>query len=73
MDKDPTEKLKIKENKNITSVNATQSDIKLDKLVGDFKPGYLYGIVKTHKPRNKMRSIISQITYPTYKLAKKLN
>ena len=48
MDKDPNEKLKIKANKIITSVNDAQSDIKLDKLVKGFKPGYLYSTVKKH-------------------------
>ena len=34
--------------------------------------GYCYGTVKTHKPGNKLRPIISQIPAPTYKVAKKL-
>ena len=71
--KDPTEKLKTKANKLITSVNAAQNNIKLEKVIGNFNPGYLYGTIKTHKPGNKIRPIISQITSPTYKLAKKLH
>ena len=34
--------------------------------------GYCYGTVKTHKPGNKLRPIISQIPTPTYNIAKKL-
>ena len=42
-------------------------------IVGDFSPGYAYGTVKTHKPDNPLRPIISQVNTPTYKLAKRLN
>ena len=34
--------------------------------------GYCYGTVKTQKPGNKLRPIISQIPTPTYNIAKKL-
>ncbi|XP_076041904.1 uncharacterized protein LOC143025781 [Oratosquilla oratoria] len=34
--------------------------------------GYCYGNVKTHKPGNKLRPIISQIPSPTYNIAKQL-
>ncbi len=34
--------------------------------------GYCYGTVKTHKPGNKVRPIISRIPTPTYNIAKKL-
>ncbi|XP_050710737.1 uncharacterized protein LOC126995291 [Eriocheir sinensis] len=34
--------------------------------------GYCYGNVKTHKPGNKLRPIISQIPTPTYNIAKRL-
>ncbi|XP_076033080.1 uncharacterized protein LOC143020534 [Oratosquilla oratoria] len=43
------------------------------KVIGDFKPGYCYGTVKTHKPGNPLRPIIAQVTTPTYHVAKKLN
>ena len=73
IEKDPTENLKKKANKIISTNNAAQGNIKLDKIKGEFKPGYLYGTVKTHKENYPLRPIISQITTPTYKLAKKLN
>ena len=41
--------------------------------MGDYQPGYMYGNVKTHKPNNPLRPIISQVTTPTYSLAKTLN
>ena len=41
--------------------------------IGDYEPGYLYGNIKTHKPGNKLRPIISQVTTPTYKTAKQLD
>ena len=34
--------------------------------------GYCYSTVKTHKPGNKLRAIISQIPTPTYNIAKTL-
>ena len=72
LDQDPTEKLKKKLNCLIETNNADANGIKLSKVVGDYKPGYCYGNVKTHKPGNKLRPIISQIPTPTYHLAKKL-
>ena len=53
-------------------VNAKSGGIKLKKLSGDYDLGYLYGNVKTHKPGNPIRPIISQIPTPTYRLAKDL-
>ena len=69
----PTENLKQKCNKLIETLNAAQDDIKLPKIIGDFKPGHAYGNVKTHKAGCPLRPIISQIPTPTYDLAKKLN
>ena len=46
---------------------------KMERIIGDFKPGYFYGNVKSHKGGNPLRPIISQIPLPTYRLAKKLN
>ena len=71
--KDPTSELKSKTNKLISTLNASQSDIKINKIVGDFSPGYIYGNVKTHKSNNPLRPIISQIPTATYQIAKKLN
>ena len=71
--RDPTEKLKKEANDLITTLNATDNSIKIQKIIGDYKPGYLYGTVKVHKNGNPLRPIISQVTTPTYKLAKHLN
>ncbi|XP_076049331.1 uncharacterized protein LOC143030008 [Oratosquilla oratoria] len=70
--KDPTESLKKKLNQLIDNVNATKGGTKLHKLSGDYGLGYCYGNVKTHKPGNKLRPIISQIPTPSYHIAKKL-
>ena len=39
-------------------------------IIGDNKPGYLYGTVKIHKPNHPLRLIISQIPTPIYELTK---
>ena len=70
---DPTNNIKTKTNKLIETLNAAQDDIKLFKIIGDYKPGYIYRDVKTHKPNNPLRPIISQVPTATYQLAKKLN
>ena len=51
-----------------------QSNGQFSEIIGDYSPGYLYGTVKVHKsdPRS-IRPIISQITTPTYKIAKNLD
>ena len=71
--KDTTNDIKIKANKLITANNALIGGFKLDKIIGDFSPGYIYGTVKTHKPGNPLRPIISQIPSPVYEISKKLN
>ena len=71
--RNPTEALKTKVNKVIDAVNAHSGGVKLQKLTGDYAPGYCYGNVKTHKTNNPLRPIISQIPTPTYHLAKSLN
>ena len=70
--RNPVEDLKKRVNKEIETVNAKAGGLKLSKLSGDYGLGYLYGNVKTHKPGNPLRPIISQIPTPTYKLAKRL-
>ena len=72
INKDPTEGLKKKINSLIETNNALIDGMKLAKAIGEFRPGYCYGNIKTHKPGNKLRPIISQIPTPTYQLAKKL-
>ena len=73
INRDSTDKLKKRANRIIGALNADQSSFKLEAVVGDYSPGYLYGTVKTHKPNNPLRPIISQCPTPTYKLAKTLN
>ncbi|XP_063887640.1 uncharacterized protein LOC135115080 [Scylla paramamosain] len=70
--KDPTEALKTKLNRIIMKNNSTSKIVKFEKLTGVYNLGYCYGNVKTHKPGNKLRPIISQIPTPTYMLAKRL-
>ena len=71
--KDPTNSVKQKANKLISTLNAAQQDKHLPKIVGDYKPGYIYGTAKTHKPNNPLRPIISQIPTSTYELSKSIN
>ncbi|XP_076053675.1 uncharacterized protein LOC143032678 [Oratosquilla oratoria] len=73
INRDPTLDIIRSTNKTIDAINAKNGGVKLTKISGDFKPGYLYGNVKTHKPGNPLRPIISQIPTPTYNLAKFLN
>ena len=68
--KDPTEKLKKDANKLITTLNAAENSMKIPKIIGDYKPGYMYGTIKVHKDGNPLRPIISLVTTPSYKLAK---
>ena len=69
----PTDQLKSKINKLINANNADLHNIKLPKIIGDYKPGYIYGTVKIHKPGNPLRPIISHVTTPTYQLTKTIN
>ncbi|XP_076043863.1 uncharacterized protein LOC143026956 [Oratosquilla oratoria] len=46
---------------------------KFPKLTGKYSLGYAFGNIKTHKPGNPIRPIISQIPTTTYPIAKKLN
>ena len=69
----PTEKLKKSLNAIITANNAEKDALHISKIIGDYRPGYIYGNVKTHKVSNPLRPIISQIPTPVYHLSKKLN
>ena len=73
INKDPTNSLKVKTNKLIDALNAAQGDIKIPRIIGEYKSGYLYGNVKTHKQNYPLRPVISQVLAPTYQLAKTLN
>ena len=71
--KNPTSSIKVKANKLIARANFRKKEKVLKPIIGEFKPGYLYGNVKTHKNGNPLRPIISQIPTATYDLAKQLN
>ncbi|XP_076039428.1 uncharacterized protein LOC143024502 [Oratosquilla oratoria] len=71
--RNPMEEIKTKVNRIVETFNAKAGVLKLPKLVGNYGLGYCYGNVKTHKAGYPLRSIISQITTPTYLIAKKLN
>ena len=71
--RDTTATLKTRVNKLIDAANAEVDGIHLQKVTGECGPGYLYGNVKTHKPGQPIRPIISQIPTPTYRVAKQLN
>ena len=71
--KDPTQELKKKMSRLVSQANNQQDTIKFPKVIGDYGPGCCYGTVKTHKPNNPLRPIISQMSSPTYKIAKLLN
>lgn len=70
--RNPVDELKKKINSVIVAVNAESGSVKFSKLSGDYGLGYCYGNIKTHKPGNKLRTIISQIPTPSYGLSKKL-
>ena len=69
-EKNPTNQLKSKINKLITANNAELNCSIQHKIIGDYKPSYLYGTVKIHKPNHPLRPIISQIPTPMYELTK---
>ena len=72
INRNPTDEIKSEINKIVTRINQTSSH-KFTKLVGEYSPGYAYGTVKTHKPNNPLRPIISQIPTATYQIAKTIN
>ena len=71
--KNPIDDIKREANNIIERINASSDSIHLPLISGDYEPGYLYGNVKTHKQGNPLRPIISQVTLPTYSLAKTMN
>lgn len=75
LESDPSQQIKDELNKIIQSNNAVANHIKLPKLVGEYRAGYIYGNSKLHKNINNppIRPIISQIPSPTYTIAKELN
>ena len=73
LQRNPTSDLKTEMNKLIKSANEQSKQTLFKPIVGEYKPGYLYGTVKIHKPGNPLRPIISQIPTPIYETAKTLN
>ncbi|XP_066982095.1 uncharacterized protein [Macrobrachium rosenbergii] len=71
--KNPVDDIKRESNRNIENVNAASNALHLLLIIGDYDRGYTCGNVKTHKPENPLRPIISQIPAPTHQLAKKWN
>ncbi|XP_068231961.1 uncharacterized protein [Palaemon carinicauda] len=69
----PIEEIKREANKTIEKINAATNAIHFQTITGDFRPGYLYGNMKTHKNGNPLRPIISQCLALTYHLAERLN
>ena len=59
----------------MNNINATSYSYGFKKLEGHYEPGYIYGTAKIHKNASdpSLRPIITQITSPTYEVAKKLN
>ena len=73
INRDPTEPLQRKVNKLIDAANAEAGHKILTPIVGNYTPGYFYGNIKTHKPGNPLRPIISQVTTATYDTSKQLD
>ena len=71
--RNPIKELIVDVNRMIKQVNGSNESKILKPIVGEYKPGYLYGTVKTHKPGNPLRPIVSQIPTPTYETSKCLN
>ena len=71
--RNPVNDLKIKVNKIIKEINKSQPNQLFQPITGEYKPGYLYGTVKTHKANNPLRPIIFQVTAPTHRIAKAIN
>ena len=73
LNRNPIEDIKREANNIINSINAVQGATHFSRICEDYDVGYMHGNVKTHKPQNPLRPIISQCHTPTYQLAKILN
>jgi hypothetical protein len=73
--KDTNDALKKTLNDLIELGNRSAGTKVIEKLIGQYKPGYLYGNPKIHKSLESppLRPIISQISTPSYTVAQKLN
>ena len=70
---DSLNSIKAEANELITALNSVENNLKLNKIIVDFCPGYLHGNIKTLKPVHPLHPIISQCPTPRYQLAKSLN
>ena len=68
--RNPTQELKTRVNKLIYEANRCSSVKLLQPIVGEFKPGHIFGTVKLNKNGNPIRPLISQIPTPNYETAK---
>ena len=68
--------MKVKKPNSTTDPNTTAECNVFRLYTGDYKPGYTYGKVETHRngyPLGPLQAIISQIPTPTYQTARKPN
>ena len=70
--KNPITDLKIKANRLIKLANNNMTPKILQPIVGEFKPGYIYGTIKTQKTGYPVRPIISLFRLPSTALQKNL-
>ena len=71
--RNPTDAIRSQVANLICRINTRNKRTVLPTVQGDYSPGYIYGNIKTHKPGNPLRPIISQCPTPTYTLAKALD
>ena len=71
--RNPTDAIRSQTAELICRINSRNKRVVLPPVQGDYSPGYIYGNVKTHKPGNPLRPIISQCPTPTYTVAKALD
>ena len=70
----PINLLKVTVNKLIAMINKKNNSNKIvSPIVGEYSPGYIYGIVKIHKDNNPQWPITSQIPTPIYETSNQLN
>ena len=61
--RNPIEDIKREVNNIIDIVNAVRGTTHLHWICGDDDDGYIYGSVKTHKPGDPLRPIVSHVSY----------
>ena len=75
MEHDPSENLNKLLNEQISKVNAVKDGVRLNKLVGHFEMGYIYGNPKVHKNaiNPPLRPIVSQVGTAVASVAAQIN